>query len=997
MAKVKSKLIGLLAVMLLLFATIGLLSACGGKDNYTVTFMVDGQQYGAVAEVQDGQVTLPTNPAKDYYTFRGWYTSDNFAEGTEFKNENITSNKTVHAFFVADQVNVYINSESQGVKNLVDVVNGSYNPGEGLTFDGWYTNEECTVAWNNSASAKTLYARSVARVVFNNGYEDVYTVDLKPGATLENPATQNADGDDITVEQKEIVKSYMSSKDIFYYDSEGNEFTFGEAVNANTTITVRWKSPFLTYTLNKKTNKLFVSAAIGSYGSYKAADYDKVKGESVPVISFPGKATVVTDKDEKTEQTFEVDAVSLRTYQLVSSTALKHIIVGEGIESVRAISSDSGACSVESINLPSTLKLIDNCFNNLNSLKSISIPDGVEVILDSFHYNHPTNYNSNYVYMNLGEEYPFEIRIPDSVKNLSMIPMNFKFSETSKFHNDGEMIWKDDTRGKLLIAYNNIENGTLTVPEGVVGIQVGAFFNYELNYLNLPSTFSYVGYNEPVSAYPSYVWLESAYAGIYCSLWDELYKDNPSAKLSPAAFVIFNGLQNADYIAFAQSKFPQGIAAYSFAGDSTGWAGINGIYTPCDNEVYTDKVIFIKETEQPEVSVTITNVMTGHSYSGSFTVNKNSTLDFATVLEKVESGLAATNAAGKLKMISVMNLGADYDLASQVKTNLYLKIAVGYQNVSGVTYSYNNDNTAIVSGFDKTTALEVATNQYLIVIPESTEHNGITYTVTAIADNAFKNESSLAYAYIPSSVKSIGASAFKDSSLVKVTILAGGLETIGAHAFEGTDLTEIALPLGNLKSVGAYAFKIETLEKFVAAGGEENRKMTSKADLKEGEFFFADTAYSAGVGLYQYVGKEIIGDVTYWDVKFVASAGAFNAKQHSDSNDAISLGDASDAENIIRNEVMEGSYYYLSNKAKIYFICVKKIHANAFTDCTTDFSYSSGRRNFYYSSQYMGTAISGRSTLNALVNDENISSIFEENWYVGYTADGMGSKRLNVA
>ena len=66
------------------------------------------------------------------------------------------------------------------------------------------------------------------------------------------------------------------------------------------------------------------------------------------------------------------------------------------------------------------------------------------------------------------------------------------------FYKENNRIYKiDDStaqKGKLLlIADFNDNNGSLSVPEGVNGIQVGAFFNRELNYLTLPSTFSYIG------------------------------------------------------------------------------------------------------------------------------------------------------------------------------------------------------------------------------------------------------------------------------------------------------------------------------------------------------------------------------------------------------------------------------------------------------------------------------------------------------------------------
>lgn len=219
----------------------------------------------------------------------------------EFKNEDLKQSVTVYAYYIADEVNIVINGESQGTRDLADVVNGTYNPGENLTFDGWYTNPECTVKFNPSDPAKTLYAQSVATITFNNGYEDVYSINVKPSSVYANPSTtkaQDEDGVELdeTIEAKYIVKSYMSSEDIFYVDEDGNNIDFSNAIIKNTTIKVLWKSPFLGYTKSPNSEDLYCS---GTYGSYKASDSGKVKVNEVPVISIPSRITVTDDDGNK--------------------------------------------------------------------------------------------------------------------------------------------------------------------------------------------------------------------------------------------------------------------------------------------------------------------------------------------------------------------------------------------------------------------------------------------------------------------------------------------------------------------------------------------------------------------------------------------------------------------------------------------------------------------------------------------------------------------------
>lgn len=160
--------------------------------------------------------------------------------------------------------------------------------------------------------------------------------------------------------------------------------------------------------------------------------------------------------------------------------------------------------------------------------------------------------------------------------------------------------------------------------------------------------------------------------------------------------------------------------------------------------------------------------------------------------------------------------------------------------------------------------------------------------------------------------------------------------------------------------------------------------MLTKNDLKAGDFFIRYED-SVGVGLYQYESKTEDEGNVIWNVKYIATAIKFYSTGEVQT---VNLGDISDSGNIIRYEVMSGSYYFLTADAKIYFNCVSKIHTNAFTDCATDGFRATSIK---YSSEYMGSAESGTITLKELVNDKNCANIFEIGWYEGYTDDGMGA------
>lgn len=1010
MTAVRKKLTAILVSLVALLAGLSLFTLTGcGKDkaeDLKVTFMVqddttnEWQQYSQVT-AENGKVTLPA-VSKQYYTFANWYENEQFT-GTPFTGENITKTLNVYAKFVPVEVNVHINGVDEGTQNLVDVVKGSYNPGEGLEFDGWYTNANYTTKWDNKTETNDLYAKSVARITFNNGYEDVYTTTVNPGTIFETPVTQTAKteaGETSTVQEVNIRKNYMSKNDISYVDENGNEFDFTKAIDKNTNITVKWRSPFLKYQTNPATGNLCVTM-YGNEGRFDDTEnYASIN--TVPVISILGKITFDNDGDGAAE-TYNVESIRLEN-GLIDNASIKKLIIGEGIVTIQSI--NANASSVTEIVLPSTLKVIQNCFNNLNSLKSINIPDGVEVIIGSFWANTVTSWNG-YAQYNRGENYSFDIVIPESVKNLSMVPSNLAFTHTKEtaktgdFYKDGNYIYQKTEKGLVLIG-DYTDGTTVNVPEGVNGIQVGTYFNRTLEYLVFPESFSFVNYNEDVSNYPAAAFQYSSKT----FLFDRQYANDLKGNVAPTAYSIFSAMESVTLVNFNRASYPEGLSEYALIGDPTGWAVLSeDYYEPCSSTSLKDKLIYTAESETPSATVNYVNALTGETYSAVVNKAKNDTLTIGELLSALDTAnktaLAKAYEEKSLSVVSVKNLGSDYDLSSALTANVYLDLTFTYSFDGGYTATDNGDGTATISGYNADTATISGNGLAIVSVPETVTVGGKELKVTAVAANAFARNAEIGYIILPASIKTIGEKAFYNcASLVVADISTCKLNTIGASAFEGTSLTKITLALSEMKEIGAYAFKISTLMQFVPAEGEENRSMLIKADLKEGEFFFVyqqvtlsfTKAENRAIGIYSYVKKTVAGEgetaVTTWDVKFVASAGGYNANQVSCN---INLGNIDDTSNIIRYEVMEGSYYYLGKESVIYFNSVSKIHANAFTDSETE-----NISGFYYSPSYMGSAISGRKKLSDLVNDENCASVFEEGWYEGYTDNGMGSNRMRT-
>ena len=102
--------------------------------------------------------------------------------------------------------------------------------------------------------------------------------------------------------------------------------------------------------------------------------------------------------------------------------------------------------------------------------------------------------------------------------------------------------------------------------------------------------------------------------------------------------------------------------------------------------------------------------------------------------------------------------------------------------VKGINYTLDNKNFTAKAIGSKNKAATV------ISIPATITANGKTYTVTAIANNAFKNYSKVTKVTIGKNVVSIGVNAFNGcKKLNNIIIKTTTLKTVGTNAFKGID------------------------------------------------------------------------------------------------------------------------------------------------------------------------------------------------------------------
>ena len=1021
MAKIKNRILIVLALVMLCAVGIFALSACGGSETYTVTFMVrengttgDWQQYTTVDTNDDGSVTLPAEPTVEGYTFRDWYTDEACSADNVFDESNVTGDITVYALMAEANITLSVTdgsgtaSEVAGTLSALSETTAEYEAdalSENLTFDGWYTDAAFTQKYSSGMDATALYGRYMAAVTIDDGYATVYTALVTPGKTMSEPTDDD------------VLQYYMG--EIVYYtlvDSEGNilskddngaaaEFDFFTEIDGNTNMRVMWASPNLKYERNEATGGLIVRGFSANLTNY-------------PVVSIPAYATL---NGETTARLVET-VIESKGVNVVCPAATK-IIFADGIKMISGFNGAEGMpTAVEEIEFPSTLKIIDTAFWNLTALEGVNIPEGVEVILNSF-WGAVSNVSGAAEGIYSLNNYSFDIEIPNSVINISRAPSNFIYSSNSNFwyDEDTKATYKKGDGNDYETLISMYDFGTVAnVKAGVEYVQIGAFLGMDFDYLYLPSTFQSIAYNADADGYPYYVGAVSDRGmddGAY-----NLYDSN----FTRYGYAIVDTLDRMERVIFDLTERPAALQNNAIQGKIDERYS-DFISLSFDDE---DKVVFTGKITSGEVTVKVRAI---YEVNGEYQIYPVSGIVSGGKLteQAILDAIGFDSAASVI--VSITQFGDEYfasvseaENGKTITCRQYIEVVYSDKPRGAVIELV--DGVMTVTGFDASTAIGDSNSGYTVTIPAMYE--GV--AVTAIADSAFKGNESIVTVSIPSSVTVIGAEAFMNTvNLSTVNITPGGLSVIGRSAFENSGFTSIALPLENLTDVQPYAFKSEKLQKFLAADGETpllvgNFVVTEELDtnpmgtfikgmlgveqyidvstIEIGTFGFIRNGQKDYIGLFKYTGTDIAEktqgtnsaetiDVTIYDVQLIAVAGGATtstrlALGHSYRDYYYEMPTYKPflKEAVVRFEIMEGSVYYLNAisgsdncfREGIVFGVISKVHKNAFTDMAGFLSDTTNSVNKIYTNTtetYDDTWLSSSDFFN--------TSIFEDGWWEG--------------
>lgn len=983
MAKIKNRILIALALVMLCAVGVFALAACNDTETYTVTFMVrengttgDWQQYTTVDTNDDGSVTLPAEPTVDGYTFRDWYTDEACSADNVFDESNVTGDITVYALMAEANITLNITDGSgtstqvAGTLSALSETTAKQEAAaaeENLTFDGWYTDAAFTQKYSDGMDATALYGRYMAKITYDNGYETLHTELVTPGTLTTAPDTRVDD----------FVKRYMDDEDISYNDSKGSAIDFTtDTFDENEVVTVLWKTPGLEYEAIEGTDNYYVSGIDTTDVTYPAVS---VLSKNVTIDGKSGCNVAAVDA-----------SVGLDRY-----SQAEVFIFNEGIESIRGFYSASlaGSSAMKEVQLPTTLKVLENSFNMLsNNLSELVLPQGLEVIIDCFWSDMLA---ATGTYRENGLD--IAVTIPSTVTNMVAVPKNLDLSKNENFEydEDGRLYYVDGDSKILCSEYqsNVTEDSRLVVEEGVTGVQVYLLSKLNYDYLDLPSTFCEVGYNNAAEDYP-------AYTGTL--LTPQSVINNPDA--TPASgtnsdsYAIVSNLDVITYVTIARTgDLP--VSDYAFV--STSGVPHNG--SEFEDDV---KVVLIGDVtagEAVEIRLTVSysrdNEVTTTTLDG---YKSGDTLTVAAILE-------AAGVSEEDYTVIVRNVGEVYE-GGTITSDMYITVEC-YAKAGGFTYTVNADGeTATVTGFNSATAEQLTDGTYRVTIDMI---DG--YIVTAIADGAFKDVSGVSEVYISNAVTTIGAESFMNmGNLRLVDIAPGGLSVIGESAFENagcvqdgggnwavnteggvSELTMI-LPLADLTDIQPYAFKTKAIEKFTAVDSEATRNiqmmlMQGTSSFTEGMFMFASTGSGTNRAIIKYTGinetktmQNSSGtdtEITVRGAQLVAIAGGAD---YSNPSSGLALGFSyryfdsqmgayapALATNVFEYEIMEGSVYYGGSTLQIYIGMVSKVHKNAFTDIEDE----APSINYYNCSYDQHMTIEQVQT--------QTSEIFEEGWFEG--------------
>ena len=96
-------------------------------NNYTITFIVDGEEYNKTIQEFGSNISFPENPTKEGFTFDGWYRDSVFKNKTENNTIRVSGTTTLYGQFISTTISIVFNTKDMNtdeVKKEIEKITG---------------------------------------------------------------------------------------------------------------------------------------------------------------------------------------------------------------------------------------------------------------------------------------------------------------------------------------------------------------------------------------------------------------------------------------------------------------------------------------------------------------------------------------------------------------------------------------------------------------------------------------------------------------------------------------------------------------------------------------------------------------------------------------------------------------------------------------------------------------------------------------------------------